>query len=303
MSLNFNNMNLCFKGTDKIYDNIIFYSKERYHSQLSIVKTGKKKSEDSKDNSFENDLNKEIKNEFVYNYDGYIWKNSFFKNQEHLENYLVISKKMIPDYNFITPYEYLISDNYVLEKMDDLGCDLFDYIENNILSEKEMYNLIYTLIFKLYTLHQMNIAHRDIKPENIIYNGNADSVYYIDFNMSTLCDDKEIFNGGTANYACPEIIYNKFLILDDWRKADMWSLGITIYIILFKQYPWNNLLTCKFFKKYKNSQNKYDYWFEKTNDVFYSHILTKCLDLDENKRTSSKLLYNYIQNFKLKDLS
>ena len=147
----------------------------------------------------------------------------------------------------------------------------------------------------------MNIANRDIKPENIIYNGDKYSIYYIDFTMAVFSNDKEVFNGGTAHYACPEIIYNNNLVLDDWRKADIWSLGITIYIILFSQYPWNNLYNCKYFRKYKNCKNKYDYWFEITGDRFYAYILTKCLDLDENKRASSELLYNYIQNCKPED--
>ena len=133
MCLNFNNINLCFKGDNKINDGIIFYSDQRYNSQLSLVKTGEKKSSDFEDNSFEKDISEEKKNEFVYKYDNYIWKNSFFKTYNNLENYLVINKKMMTDYNLITSHEYIISNNYVLERMDYLGNDLFNYIENNIL--------------------------------------------------------------------------------------------------------------------------------------------------------------------------
>jgi len=298
MCLNLNNMNLCFKENCKIQDDIIVYSKEKYDSQLSLVKMGKKKSSNFEDNSFEKDVSKEKNNEFVCEYRGYIWKNSFFKNSEQLENYLQISKKMIPNDNFMTSYEYLITENYILEKMDDLGSDLFDYIEKNVLSEGKTYNLICTLIYKLYLLHAEQIAHRDIKPENIMYNGSTDTIFYIDFTMSTFSNNKEIFNGGTAHYASPEIIYNNNLVLDDWRKVDIWSLGITIYIILFSQYPWSNLYNCKLFKKYKNSPNKYNYWLDKTGNRFYAYILTKCLDLDEKQRSSVELLYKYSKKFK-----
>lgn len=77
------------------------------------------------------------------------------------------------------------------------------------------------------------MVHRDLKPENILVTAN-DTVKLIDFGLSRstsqVVTDKV---AGTPFYIAPEII--------DWKpygsKADMWSIGVLLYVLLSGYMP------------------------------------------------------------------
>ena len=84
--------------------------------------------------------------------------------------------------------------------------------------------------------HSMGIVHRDLKPENILLKSNdSDSEIKIadfgfakqatdDCSLSTMC--------GTPGYVAPEILRKEKY----GTKADMWSLGVIIFIMFV--YSW-----------------------------------------------------------------
>lgn len=86
-------------------------------------------------------------------------------------------------------------------------------------------------------LHKRNISHGDIKPDNIL----------IDHNMNvTICDfgycRKTIIAGdeskqGTLYYAAPELFHSGSF---DTLKADIWSIGITLYALSELHLPFEN---------------------------------------------------------------
>ena len=91
-------------------------------------------------------------------------------------------------------------------------------------------------------LHEHNVVHRDIKPDNILL-GSDDTVFLADFGVSELFspeDDGSIQGKrGTKLFLAPELAN----ISGDGRVADgklvdVWALGMTLYIMLFGQIPW-----------------------------------------------------------------
>lgn len=79
------------------------------------------------------------------------------------------------------------------------------------------------------------ILHRDIKPQNIIWDDQKRFVL-IDFNVASFADDNKDFVG-TNPYLAPDLIADNYRV--NWDKsADTFALGITIYELICKQYPW-----------------------------------------------------------------
>lgn len=81
------------------------------------------------------------------------------------------------------------------------------------------------------------IIHRDIKPKNIlIHKGN---IKISDFGVAKIINehnfDKETVTfSGTVQFMSPQILrQDKYTF-----QTDIWSLGITIYFMVFKKLPW-----------------------------------------------------------------
>ncbi|GAM27553.1 hypothetical protein SAMD00019534_107290 [Acytostelium subglobosum LB1] len=113
------------------------------------------------------------------------------------------------------------------------GGELFDKIvERNSYTEEDASKLINTLVRVIQYLHTKDIVHCDLKPENLLYSDNSDAaiIKLCDFGLSQRCPQGTTLRSlvGTATYMAPEISsfsgYGK--------PADMWSVGVIIYILL-----------------------------------------------------------------------
>ncbi len=79
------------------------------------------------------------------------------------------------------------------------------------------------------------VLHRDIKPQNIIWD-NQERFVLIDFNVASFAEDNKDFVG-TNPYLAPDLITDNYKV--NWDKsADTFALGITLYELICKQYPW-----------------------------------------------------------------
>ena len=79
------------------------------------------------------------------------------------------------------------------------------------------------------------IFHRDIKPQNIIWD-NKERFVLIDFNVASFAEENKDFVG-TNPYLAPDLIAENYRV--NWDKsADVFALGITLFELACKQYPW-----------------------------------------------------------------
>ena len=114
--------------------------------------------------------------------------------------------------------------------MDLLGPsleDLFSYCKNRF-SLKTVCMLAEEMILRVEYMHKMGFIHRDIKPDNIMLASPHDlmNLVHIDFGLSRVMDEEYISSYvGTKSYMCPEILTCRPYT----KKADIWSLGATIY--------------------------------------------------------------------------
>ncbi len=80
------------------------------------------------------------------------------------------------------------------------------------------------------------VLHRDIKPQNIIWIENKRFVL-IDFNVASLVIEANRDFVGTNPYLAPDLIDNMRVNWD--LSADTFSLGVTLYELICKEYPWS----------------------------------------------------------------
>jgi serine/threonine protein kinase len=80
------------------------------------------------------------------------------------------------------------------------------------------------------------LMHRDIKPHNIMWD-NATRFVLIDFNVASANSENKDFVG-TNPYLAPDLISDNYKV--NWDlSADTFALGVSLYELVCKQYPWH----------------------------------------------------------------
>lgn len=127
---------------------------------------------------------------------------------------------------------------YIFMRYAERG-DLFDYIkENGHIIEIQCIKWVKQIASAIYYLHMLDYAHRDLKCENILITNNF-NVKLCDFGFTrlfTIFDKASETYCGSIIYAPPEVINSKPY---NPKKADMWSFGVTIFIMLNGEHPYS----------------------------------------------------------------
>eukprot|EP00040_Diaphanoeca_grandis_P027819 m.159208 g.159208 ORF g.159208 m.159208 type:complete len:380 (-) comp31126_c2_seq1:73-1212(-) len=123
------------------------------------------------------------------------------------------------------------------------GGDIMDLVyDNERLSEPEAAIVARCIVSALNYCHSKNIAHRDIKGENVLcYRATEDTPLVCklaDFGCATYFEDYDQFFSqkiGSSCYMAPEVVKEKYVP----AKADLWSLGVTIWTVLNGEPPFH----------------------------------------------------------------
>ena len=137
-------------------------------------------------------------------------------------------------------------DVFIEEKEGKVGF-IMEYAQNgdllNLLSENELpFEVIKDYFLQLCEavkyLHEKGVVHGDIKLENILIN--EPRIKLSDFGLAKRAYSDNIEeNCGTVEYAAPELLSeDKEEGLDPF-KADMWALGVVLYALLHRQFPFD----------------------------------------------------------------
>lgn len=124
------------------------------------------------------------------------------------------------------------------------GGDLFDKVQQEVpYTEKKAADMIRNILMSLAKMHQMGVIHRDIKPENFLMDGKG-QIKFADFGLSSFFKKGQWFNEhlGSPNYMAPEVCGLKNergeLVTRYNEKADIWSVGVILYILLVRRWRW-----------------------------------------------------------------
>lgn len=162
----------------------------------------------------------------------------------------------------------------LLEKVP--GSALIDFIKQyGPIKEIECRYIIKQMVSVMEYLLSLRIAHLDIKPDNIVYEPKSKLIKFIDFEYA---HKWSIFRKtypcvGTTEYRAPEVEKGKY----KGTEADVWSLGVTLYVLLVGYYP-----------ELEKSKLKGEKFSEPTLDLSEQVKNLMSLMLDPNPKTRIK---------------
>jgi serine/threonine protein kinase len=115
--------------------------------------------------------------------------------------------------------------------------DLFEFIwHHGPLPVDVCRSYLVQLLKALECFHEKGYAHRDIKPENVLVDGRS-RIKLCDLGLARSSGNDGMMQTicGTIPYTPPEIVQG---LPYDGLKADMWSLGILVYVMVTAKLPW-----------------------------------------------------------------
>lgn len=159
--------------------------------------------------------------------------------------------------NIIKLYDIKKTPNniYLFLEYCDSG-SLFDYMKSSPdMTENEAMDIFLQILNAFKTLSEKKIMHRDLKLDNILIH--KGKIKVADFGFSKLLNDGALAKtllGSPMNMA-PEIYDGKAYDF----KADVWSLGICLYQLLFRgQYPFTGKNIAGLFFNVNNKDLEFD---------------------------------------------
>ena len=200
--------------------------------------------------------------------------------------------------NTVKLYEYYNNENefaIIMELCDD---NLLNFILNkrNPLNPKEIYEILIQLNNSLKIMNENNIIHGKLTLENILlkYENEDKTKFIIKLKLSYKINNIENYSEEeimeNLAYLAPEILEEKFIEKDLKKKCDLWSLGVIIYILSFKEYPYDGYNPEEILNKIKiNGQKE----IKKTLDEDLNNLIHSLLIEDPNKRISWEDYFNH----------
>ena len=175
---------------------------------------------------------------------------------------------------------------YLVLELCLMSLDEYIKKKGSPLSIEEIKEILINLNESFKEMKNKNIIHRDLKLSNILLSISKSKTDKICFKISHFGLSK-LFEGskmsllsskGTSLTMAPEVLKGENDLIG--YKSDIWSLGIIIYYMLFKEYPYNGQTEIQIIqeinkKKLKSSDN------QELDD-----LINKMLIIDVNERIS-----------------
>ncbi|XP_009632001.1 serine/threonine-protein kinase SAPK1-like isoform X1 [Nicotiana tomentosiformis] len=178
----------------------------------------------------------------------------FFERGQKIDEHVqreIMNHRSLSHPNIIRFKEVLLTPTHLAIVMEyAAGGELFQRIcKAGRFNEDEARFFFQQLISGVSYCHFMQICHRDLKLENTLLDGSAaPRVKICDFgySKSSVFHSQPKSTVGTPAYVAPEILSKKEY---DGKVADVWSCGVTLYVMLVGAYPFEDPSDPKNFRK------------------------------------------------------
>jgi len=138
-------------------------------------------------------------------------------------------------------YVYEDAEKFYLVMEFLSGGHLLDRIAPGVqYTERDCAHVLRDMISAVSFLHRHRITHRDIKPENFVYSDDSPTakLKLTDFGISYCTESNEDLMRtltGTPQYIAPEVVLRQKYS----TAVDMWSIGVTAYLLLVGHNPFD----------------------------------------------------------------
>jgi 5'-AMP-activated protein kinase catalytic alpha subunit len=171
----------------------------------------------------------------------------------------IISKQFLIDHNEVTHFEHevtifssldhprvvkfykLLHDDqliYLVIEYCELGTMETAILKQQGCGEFHAAHFVQQVLQGIHYLHFRGIAHRDLKPQNILVD-HGFNLKLADFGFAINVDSGlRSTRCGSPVFAAPEVIAGQTY---DPKCADMWSLGVIVFLLATGNLPWENV--------------------------------------------------------------
>ena len=166
--------------------------------------------------------------------------------------------KLVRHPNIVHLYEVMATKTKIYFIMEYCkGGELFNKVAKGRLKEDAARKYFQQLINAVDFCHSRGVYHRDLKPENLLLDDD-ENLKISDFGLSALVESKHQdgllhTTCGTPAYVAPEVINRRGY---DGTKADIWSCGVVLYVLLAGYLPFQDSNLMEMYRKI----GKADYW-------------------------------------------
>ena len=204
-------------------------------------------------------------------------------NNERIKKEIEIMKK-IKSENSVKLIEIFESKEsfYLILELCYLNIEEYLKNRNEGLSIEEIKEILLDLNKVFKEMNEKKIIHRDIKASNILISLNKlkinKTIFKIsDYGLSNLLEiNNSKSNYGTSKIMSPECLKGELIT----SKSDIWSLGILIYYMLYKKYPYNGT-EVQILNQIQSNKILIN-----INDKYLNDLLNKMLKININERIS-----------------
>ena len=241
----------------------------------------------------------------IINLDSYFNKIGLEINDEKRSKYINEIKSRILDIdkilqgnnyennNFTRYYDKTtINEGALYFGMELCNCNISTYMVNNYTNGIDIGN-IYDILIQLnknfIIMKNKKIVHGNIRLENILVNLER-SKYTFKLSgfeiIPELIKLTKIYRPeAVCNYMPPEILRENNFVVEE--KTDLWSLGILIYYLAFKEFPFKGK-SCQEVLNEINKKNK-----KKTNFIELDNLIDGLLNVNKEQRLTWEQYFNH----------
>ncbi|KAL1213342.1 CBL-interacting serine/threonine-protein kinase 15 [Cardamine amara subsp. amara] len=188
--------------------------------------------------------------------------------------------------NIVELHEVMATKSKIYFVMEHVkGGELFNKVSTGKVREDVARKYFQQLVRAVDYCHSRGVCHRDLKPENLLLDEQG-NLKVSDFGLSALADSRRQdgllhTTCGTPAYVAPEVISRKGY---DGFKADVWSCGVILFVLLAGYLPFRDSNLMELYKKIGKAEVKFPNWFAPGA----KRLLKRILDPNPNTRVSTE---------------
>ncbi|KAK9684036.1 hypothetical protein RND81_10G182000 [Saponaria officinalis] len=194
--------------------------------------------------------------------------------------------------NILRLHEVMASKNKIYLVMElAKGGDLFGKLSrrrDHRLPEALARRYFSQVVSALHYCHRNGVAHRDVKPQNLLLDDEG-NIKVADFGLSAIVESPLNSSNlmktscGTPAFAGPEIV-GRARAGYDGSKADAWSCGVILFVLLSGYLPFDDANLVIMFRKMQKREFRFPTWVTKPA----RGLITRLLDPNPTTRMSIK---------------